>query len=201
MNKQNRKIIVFAKNPIPGRVKTRIGNVKGHDIALEIYLQLLKFTRNLISEINAEKLIYIQDNIEKDEFWTETDFKMRLQAEGDLGRKMGKALENEMEADSSVLLIGSDCGELKPEDLILAFDKLKEVDIVIGPAKDGGYYLIGMKMLHPEIFSDMPWSKPDLLNKTLSKIIEADLCYFLLPEKNDIDHWEDWIKLDWNNLI
>ncbi|WP_235296449.1 TIGR04282 family arsenosugar biosynthesis glycosyltransferase [Portibacter marinus] len=192
------KLIIFVKNAIPGTAKTRIGRIKGDDVAMKVYQRLLTYTRDLVKDLQVQKIVFYNKYIEHDGFWANHLFSKKLQVEGDLGQKMAHAFFNEFnEKVTSVVIIGSDCAELKEKDVKKAFQILENKDVVIGPAQDGGYYLLGMNEYYPELFEDKPWSQEDLLKETLATLDERGLTYELLDEKSDIDYWEDWIQLGW----
>jgi rSAM/selenodomain-associated transferase 1 len=197
LGNSRKTLIIFTKNPIQGEVKTRIGNEKGHEIALNIYQILLRYTKNIVTDIEAEKMVYFNKQPFDTAIWNTGEFQYSLQVKGDLGQKMEAAFKEQLSKSNKVIIIGSDCAELTKDDLETGFRLLEENDIVIGPAKDGGYYLLGMKQAYNFLFQDMPWSQSELLNKTLQTIKDKSLSFALLPEKSDIDHWEDWLNLGW----
>ena len=113
-----------------------------------------------------------------------------LQEGSDLGSRMHFAFQWAFNKGyESVLIIGSDLWSLKQKDIDISFKLLLTHDVVIGPAKDGGYYLLGLKQLRENIFKGMPWSTDQVLSKTLNALEGNDV--FLLEEKNDIDIIED----------
>lgn len=192
------KVLIFTKNAIEGDVKTRIGNEKGHEIAVKIYRKLLLHTRDVAQLLDCTRKVYFNREIEKEGIWDNRYFEKSLQAEGDLGVKMGTAFSQELTQDSLVILIGSDCGTLSVDHLKTAFQLLKYTDIVLGPALDGGYYLIGMKKYHDYLFKEMPWSRESLLRETIDKILKQGNTFSTLPSLSDIDYWEDWKNLGWS---
>ena len=106
----------------------------------------------------------------------------------DIGDKMHHAFENAIERGSDAcLLIGSDCPELSTEILTKAFNALKDKDLVLGPAMDGGYYLMGLKKPCPELFSDISWSTDEVLRETLTKADQLGMSVYQLPTLSDID--------------
>ena len=111
---------------------------------------------------------------------------------------MSAAFQEEFVDSTKVIIIGSDCAELSSEDIEAAFSKLRDHDVVFGPAEDGGYYLLGMNAMHEELFHEMPWSQEGLLEETLRKTSALGLSHYELPTKSDIDYWEDWEKLGWS---
>ncbi len=193
-------LMVFVKNAIPGTAKTRIGRVKGNDVAMKIYLKLLTYTRDTIQGLSSiRKVVLFNKHIETDGIWSSDVFSRRMQITGDLGEKMEAAFRQEFEAGAQkVVIIGSDCADLEDVDIQDAYARLDQNDVVLGPAEDGGYYLLGMTSMHDFLFRDMPWSTEELLPQTCSRISEKDLTYSLLTVKSDIDYWEDWVKLGWS---
>ena len=93
-----------------------------------------------------------------------------------------------------VVIIGSDCLAIKPDHLEQAFRALDTHDVVIGPATDGGYYLLGMNQLHSFLFQNKPWSQPELLNQTINDLQQKSLTYTLLEPLTDIDEWDDYVR-------
>ncbi len=185
-------LIIFVKNPEPGKVKTRIANTVGNDEAISIYKQLLEFTSKIAKSVACERYVfYFPLVLEEDMFDTEY-FHKKLQTKGDLGDKMQTAFASVLAKHKHVLIIGSDCAELTSGDIQRGFDELEENDVVIGPAKDGGYYLLGMNDLQMFLFKDMPWSEDSLLEESIMRVQDRGLNYSLLNIKSDIDYIEDW---------
>ena len=118
---------------------------------------------------------------------------------------MKNAFEKVFSAGSQkVIIVGTDIPDLSKEVIIKAFELLDSNDVVIGPAKDGGYYLLGMKKMHTKLFDKIEYSTSSVLSETLLKIKELNLTYHLLPELRDIDTEEDllnWLNHDYSNPI
>jgi rSAM/selenodomain-associated transferase 1 len=187
-------VIVFVKPPRSGKVKTRLGRTIGFDLAASVYEQLLRYTAGLCEALEETKVyIFHADFISQSSIWD--DFKNNLQIEGDLGEKMADAFRYCFEkGHQKVIGIGSDCITIKEHDLYLAFDQLDEKNTVFGPAEDGGYYLIGMQQYFDFIFQKMPWSSPDLLEKTFEACRFHNKSISLLRELSDIDNAQDLYK-------
>ncbi|EMJ88063.1 TIGR04282 family arsenosugar biosynthesis glycosyltransferase [Leptospira meyeri] len=193
---EKNKLIIFAKQPERGKVKTRLAVSIGEVQTLKIYLELLEITKKITSTLSVEKIVYWDHlhlgNTSEFEFG---DSK-KVQAEGDLGLKMKIAFENEFRSNfGKVLIIGTDCPFLTKEILEKAYHSLDETDFVIGPAKDGGYYLLGMRELFPFVFDSIPWSTSEVLPLTLDVIRKNKKTFTLLTELNDIDDifdLKDW---------
>ncbi len=185
-------LIVFVKNPEPGKVKTRIAQVVGNDKAIDIYTKLLHYTASLSESISCERYVYYFPLTLEQDMFSNEHFHKELQTKGDLGIKMQQAFTEILAKHKRAVIIGSDCAELSKADIERAFDELEEHDVVIGPARDGGYYLLGMNHLQLFLFKDMPWSSDQLLDETIMKIQDRGLTYSLLNMKSDIDFIEDW---------
>ena len=184
-------IIIFIKNPVLGRAKTRLAKSVGDEEALRIYKLLLAHTRNICEQVPAKRFLYYADEIWEDE-WSKKLFFKYVQNGKDLGDRMSSAFANALSDQNKALIVGSDCSQLQSEHIKNASKKLDEYDIVIGPTFDGGYYLIGMKKHHEHLFKKMEWSVASVYTETISRIEEAGLTYYALPKLSDIDTIEDW---------
>lgn len=172
-------------------MKTRLAAGIGEKKALEVYLHLLEITKNVALKSDCTRNVFYSDEIENDG-WDEDSFN-KFEQEGDsLGDRMNNAFEQVFALGAKkAVIIGSDCPELSADIIEKAFEILNEKDLVIGPAKDGGYYLIGMKKLYPVLFKGKKWSTASVLQETINDIIEKDLSYNLLPELSDLDNLDD----------
>lgn len=184
-------LIIFVKNPIPGTVKTRIARTVGNDRAVQVYRHLLQHTQQITRYTPYAKAVYYADFINPDDGWD--GYGKALQAGDDLGERMANAFREQFAARAEkVVIIGSDCLTITEDHLAQAFRALDQADVVIGPATDGGYYLLGMKRLHDDLFTNMPWSQPDLLDRTKAVLTASGQTVALLPELTDIDEWADY---------
>lgn len=185
-------LIIFIKNPVKGNVKTRLAKTVGDDRALEIYQELLEHTHLVASAVDASRFVFYSDEIDHHDLWETEKFSKHIQRGNDLGEKMSDAFNLIFQKGfQSAIIIGSDCFEINEKIIRDAFDSLTSHDLCIGPAKDGGYYLLGMKKLHDEIFSTRQWSHRDVFREAIKNINELNLSYFVLPELNDIDTMDD----------
>jgi uncharacterized protein len=202
-------IIVFVKNPILGKVKTRLAQDIGEAAALNIYLFLLRHTADTLRQIgtNVHKFIFFSDFIpESVDFFDKNLFYFRQQRGGTLGERMYNAFEDIFALNyKNVVIIGSDCYDLRPKHILHAFDILrpsiisdenkhnykKNVNFALGAATDGGYYLLGMRQLFRPIFFDKQWSTHTVLADTLADIARANLHADFIDTLNDIDHLAD----------
>lgn len=192
-----RILLIFIRNPIPGKVKTRLASTLGDAEALRIYHLLLEKTRLAALDCQAERWLFYSDFADAADNWPNEAFHKKVQSPGDLGARMASAFEQAFaEGAKRLIIIGSDCPELDGALLNRAFDALDEADGVFGPANDGGYYLLGIKKMHPELFQDMPWSTESVGAETLSRMAAKGLSVHLLPELTDVDTEEDWRVYD-----
>ena len=190
--KSDNLLMIFVRNPELGKVKTRLAKTVGDEMALEVYLTLLEHTRKITEDLAADKMVFYNGYINEEDLFEQHKFDKALQNEGDLGHKMLKAFEYAFTLGyKHVSIIGSDCYELTTPVLTDAFENLKQEDVVIGPAKDGGYYLIGMNTLHHQLFENKRWSTENVILDTMLDLKELNLSYALLPTLSDVDHEED----------
>lgn len=188
-------LIVFIKNPILGKVKTRIAATTGEIKALDIYKQLLEYTQKTALAFSGDRLLFYDGAVQSDTF-SELDFLKMSQKGKDLGQKMYNALSYALGFCEKAVLIGSDCPSITNEIIEEAFTNLNDNDVVIGPSKDGGYYLIGMKIANWDIFNDIDWSTNKVLNQTIEKLKKTYKTYKLLEELSDIDTEKDWVEFN-----
>jgi rSAM/selenodomain-associated transferase 1 len=188
-------LIIFVKNPVLGQVKTRIARTVGDAKAVDIYTHLLRYTQQLIESFRGQRVVYYGDFVNHDDGWN--DYDKQLQTSGDLGERIANAFQEQFAAGADkVVIIGSDCLAITPDHLGQAFAALDMADIVIGPATDGGYYLLGMKQVHSFLFQDMPWSQPELRQLTELAILQHGLTFAPLETLTDIDEWSDYEPYD-----
>jgi rSAM/selenodomain-associated transferase 1 len=190
-------IIIFIKNPELGKAKTRLASTVGPERALGIYIALLGHTRRVVSSVPARRLLYYSSFIDTQDEWSDKDFDKYLQIKGGLGEKMATAFQQAFENGAPVLIVGSDCAQLTPDILLSAIESLNKNDVVIGPAEDGGYYLLGMNRFLPELFRGISWSTEQVFPQTLTILEKLGASYGLLPTLSDIDYEEDWDKHGW----
>jgi uncharacterized protein len=194
-------LLIFIKNPIKGKAKTRLAATLGDDKALLIYKELLKHTRQITASVSAERYLFYSFFIDHQDDWSNQDFHKYLQIEGGLGEKMKNGFETVFNHHhQKVLIVGSDCASLTQDIIENAFQLLDHHDFVIGPADDGGYYLIGMNAFEPTVFDNVAWSTETVLDETIENIHHLNKDYALLPTLSDIDVEADWDKYGWEIL-
>ena len=186
-------LMIFVRNPIIGTVKTRLASKIGNKLALKVYNELTRHTASICEKIKTKKKIYYSKEIIYNDLWSDLVFQKQLQCEGDLGQRMKTAFDEAFdEGYNKVIIIGSDVYSLSELIIQQAFHKLNYHDVVIGPALDGGYYLLGLKMSYPKIFNNKNWGTKSVLKETLHDLKSKSI-FFLNPQ-NDIDDYEDLLK-------
>ena len=188
--------LVFSKAPVPGTVKTRLSPAVNETDAAQIYKGLVERTLNMISAVDNLGVQLWCTPVIDHPFFLECrekyELDLYLQCGGNLGDRMQAAIKETLWGDNSVLVIGCDCPELQAEDLSTARDKLRSgYDVVLGPSEDGGYYLIGMKELNPEIFRGISWGGATVLGETRNRIAKMGLSCYELPVHWDVDDGDD----------
>ena len=198
-------LIMFAKPPLAGRVKTRLIPTLGREGAARLYacfLQDAAETARALVEARTDVGLICEWALERgeslDEFpladWLPGRFLHRAQTGANLGARMAAALGRCLAAGRRAVLIGTDFPDLPHDILLDAFQSLENTDeprLTLGPAADGGYYLIGMNRFFPKIFADIPWSTSEALSRTMQRARELKVNVTLLPEWRDVDCTED----------
>ena len=188
-------LIIFVRNPVLGKVKTRIAATIGDENALAVYKHLLQHTKDITGGLPVTKFVFYADGVTANDLWN--GYEKILQSGTDLGERMRNAFDWVLEKGyDKIIIIGSDCFELDEKMISAAFLKLDEYDIVIGPATDGGYYLLGMQSPFKNMFENITWSSNSVFNETKKQIEQQKLSLFLLPSLNDVDEEKD-ITFTW----
>jgi len=185
------KLIVFLKSPQLGFVKTRLAIDVGAERALSIYHWLVEYTLIQAEKVDAELHLYF-NNMPADNL----NFRQRnikLQKGDDLGDKMINALMD-FKNNGPVVLIGSDCPEIIPEIIEEAYEALSRHDVVLGPAFDGGFYLIGINNIPENIFQDIEWGSSTVY-ETLTNNLNH-LSVHKLKTLGDIDSVDDFNRFE-----
>ena len=183
-------IIIFTRNPELGKCKTRLAKTIGDENALRVYKMLLQHTRSVIENLNCDKAVYYSVKVREDDLWDAKVYQKHQQEGTDLGERMLNAFVNAFENGyTNVVIVGSDLYDLTPKHLEDAFTALDTNDVVIGPALDGGYYLLGMKKAHVSVFKNKKWGTDTVFKDTVDDLNNATVCY--LEKLNDIDVFDD----------
>jgi len=194
-------LIIFLRHPKNGQVKTRLAKTTSQEFATKFYKlcaeQIIQTTKD-ISGIN--RFAFYSNQSEKKEVisWWGDKFSFISQEGDDLGTRMKNAFDKVFSTGSpKVIIIGTDIPELSKKIIFDAFNHLDENDVAIGPSRDGGYYLLGIKNMHSKLFDGIEYSTSSVLNETITKVKELGLSFQLLPVLSDVDTEEDLI--DWMN--
>ena len=188
------KLIIFLKSPRPGAVKTRLAKTLGTDAACAAYCTLVETLLREIATVENVELCFAPDDAKQEILsWLRGGWRATPQGPGDLGERLDRTFRNAF-ADGAkrVIVIGSDCPDITTVDLEEGWSTLQSNDVVLGPAVDGGYWLIGLRAPQPSLFAGMPWSTSALLQATLDRCAAAGLRVQLLRTLSDVDTEEDW---------
>lgn len=186
-------LIIFARNPVRGKVKTRLAATMGDDKALSIYQSLLKHTVQITAQLTCDCFVFYADGISLNDYWADNVYSKMNQEGDDLGSRMHHAFDTLFKLDyQKVLIIGTDCFELSSANIQKAFTSLDEYRVTIGPSVDGGYYLLGMSVFFPFLFQEKAWSTNTVFSNTTSQLLSHQISYFTLPIFSDIDTEDDW---------
>jgi uncharacterized protein len=190
-------LIVFTRYPVPGKTKTRLIPALGEEGAANLHRQMTEATLAQVRQLRADGVaieVHYAGAIADRELadWLGADLVYRSQGDGDLGERMALSIETALQAGHDrVIIIGTDCPELTTEILQLAFEQLHDRDLVLGPAIDGGYYLIGLRRFMPELFVGINWGTSAVRQQTIEIATKLGLSMGDLPLLADIDRPED----------
>jgi len=201
MDKQLAKLLVIvAKEPVPGKVKTRLFPKFSPAVAADLYRCFLHDRIQEVSTLNGvyRAIAYTPENARETFMTLALDgFELFAQQGKHLGERLNNIfLEKLSQGYKAVSIVDSDSPDLPKSLIEESFELLlsKRADIVFGPCYDGGYYLVGMRKPHPELFRDIPWSTENVLSVTLEKARKMGLNVKLLSAWNDLDTFEDLIE-------
>jgi hypothetical protein len=188
------QLIIFLKAPHAGAVKTRLAQAIGADAACAAYRRLVEVLLNRLTAIDAVELRFAPDDaLEEIKPWLRPGWRAAGQGAGDLGQRLTRAFAEAFATGARrVVVIGSDCPDVTPDDIHAAWASLGRHDLVFGPAADGGYWLIGLCRAEPRLFDGIAWSTDTVLQKTRDRARAAGLTVHLLRELHDVDSDADW---------
>ena len=188
-------IVVFARAPRLGQVKTRLASEIGPERALEIHRSMTEHVLAVVHHVGARVIVAHSPADAGPEMraWLGANITFEPQADGDLGERMAAVFERRV-ADGAdrILIVGSDCPTITVDTITSALESLDGADVVFGPALDGGYYLVAARGLHTALFRDVPWSSARTLDVSLTRAREAGQRVALLTPMRDIDTADDW---------
>jgi rSAM/selenodomain-associated transferase 1 len=196
-------IIVFTRFPVEGKVKTRLAKNMGNKFAVSFFKACAEHTfKELlkVKETGSELFLFCseENEIELVKQWTENNFNYYSQQGKDLGLKMYNAFNTVFKKGyKKVIIIGTDAPDISMNIIQSAISVLDNCSVVIGPANDGGYYLLGFKSKLVDLFSGIEWSTDSVFDNTIEKLNNSKIKYFMLGELTDIDTMEDlqyWLK-------
>jgi rSAM/selenodomain-associated transferase 1 len=193
---EKNKLIIFVKYPEPGRVKSRIASEIGAEKAAGVYSLMAETIIEKVSKTDAHETIIFFDPPEREKeiiAWLGNSVRSYEHQRGTtIGDKMSNAfLSGFSSGAEKAVLIGTDIPEITADTVRAAFKGLDETDVVLGPAEDGGYYLIGLRQPEPRLFSGISWSTNVVLAQTIDRIEELSLEYYQLETLRDIDTYDD----------
>ena len=189
----NNALIIFTRNPELGKVKTRLASTIGDEKALEIYKELLLHTMETTKNIDVDVFVFYDKKIEENDIWPNETYHKFVQSGEDLGEKMQNAFQKLFDLKyQNCIIIGSDLFDLNEKIISDAFQMFDKNDVVIGPAEDGGYYLLGLKKIIPEIFKNKKWGTSSVFEDTIKDLENLKIEY--TKKLNDIDTFEDLEK-------
>ncbi len=197
------RLIIFTRYPEAGKAKTRLIPALGAEGAAALHRQMADHTLQQVQTFQLQCSIDMDMDVEVEvrfaggnqslmQHWLGTDLTYIMQGEGDLGDRMGRSFQSAFNAGAErALIIGTDCPDLDAPVLKQAFCELQQHDLVLGPASDGGYYLIGLRCWIPPLFVDIQWSTATVLARTLAIAQELHRSVGLLPVLSDVDYPAD----------
>jgi len=192
-------LLIFTRNPELGKVKTRLAKTIGDVNALRVYKDLLQHTMEQTKNIGCDKFVFYDSAIVEGDIWKDELYQKRIQSNGDLGHKMQSAFELLFDMGyTNCIIVGSDLFDLKSELIEAAFAELHKHDVVLGPAEDGGYYLLGLREMYGPLFQNKDWGTSSVFADTLKDLKTKDI--HLMPTLNDIDTFEDLMNSNYTYL-
>jgi len=200
---QQARLILFTRYPEPGRTKTRLIPALGAQGAAALQRRMSEAVVARMVQFASQypvnpEIRYAGGNQQAMEAWLANGIPCLDQSEGDLGDRLGRAFAQAFaQGAGPVVVIGADCPGLTPALFAQAFAALAQKDLVLGPAMDGGYYLVGLARPAPDLFSEIPWGNKEVLAETLNQARAMALSTHLLEPLADVDRPEDLRYFDY----
>lgn len=195
MNSQSQQLLIFSRAPVLGEVKTRLQPEFTPEQSLALHKKMLLNTLGLSAQLNDIEVTLCCAPDKDAPFFLDRAkrFSVRLENQqgANLGERMANALSNALKNHAKVVIIGTDCPGINKEYIQKAFDALNEVDVVIGPASDGGYVLLGLKKISEALFRNISWGTDSVLEQTRKAVKELHWSSKELGIMHDIDRPED----------
>jgi uncharacterized protein len=190
-------LIIFTRYPEPGKAKTRLIPALGDVAAADLHRQMTEQTLAQVKSLQQSHPVSVEvwfagGDRDRMQNWLGADLQYQPQPKGDLGDRMAQAFQVGFDRGvKASVIIGTDCPELTAALLTAAFQALQQTDLVLGPATDGGYYLIGLRRSAPELFESISWSTERVFQQTVDIASKLNLSLSCLPMLTDVDRPED----------
>ncbi|ARV62233.1 hypothetical protein BZZ01_29630 [Nostocales cyanobacterium HT-58-2] len=197
-------LIIFTRYPEPGKTKTRLIPALGTESAANLQRQMTEYTLSQVKQLQkiapiSFEVRFAGGSLQLMQDWLGDEIIYKPQGDGDLGSRMTQSFFNAFQwGAQKVITIGTDCPDVNAQTLAEAFEQLQQYELVLGPAADGGYYLIGLQRLVPELFINIDWGTSQVFEQTMNIAQKLNLSLADLPELADIDRPEDlpiWEKI------
>jgi rSAM/selenodomain-associated transferase 1 len=190
----SQKLVDMVKAPREGTVKTRLARSLGPASACQAYRELVDCLMSSLAGLSTVELRYTPDDaVNEMAPWLAKGWSALPQGEGDLGRRLHSAvLQSFADGPARLVIVGSDCPWVTPEDIYEAWNELTDHDLVLGPARDGGYWLIGLNQPQPALFDDITWSSKLVFQQTVDRARGLGLKVHCLRALSDVDEEADW---------
>ncbi len=199
MNRSTRCTLgLFAREPIPGQVKTRLAATVGPDLSARLYAAFLAYLVARFANLGNERVLAIADESGAENGYFQAlsagRYVVTGQGRGGLGERMTEYFARAFDRGAGrVVLIGTDCPQLPRATVAAAFERLAHCDVVLGPSADGGYYLVGQSRPLPEMFQGVAWSTASVLTATTAQLRQVGATTEVLPVHIDVDDEHDLV--------
>lgn len=200
------RVILFTRYPEPGRTKTRLIPALGMEGAADLQRQMTEYIFSQLKVLQQNRTVNIEvrydgGNRNDMEQWLSSDINLLPQGQGNLGNKLQRCFTDAFSAKMKrVVIVGADCPALSSEIIEKSLDILTQNDLVLGPAQDGGYYLVGLSQPIPSLFDNIPWGTDQVLDTTLTRAKKINVTISLLEPLADVDRPEDIHHFRHNSL-
>jgi len=188
------QLVILLKAPRVGWVKTRLAAAIGHPGATAVYRRLAACVFRNLCEWPCVELRHAPDDAGGElRDWQRPGWTLAPQGDGDLGDRLARAFAEHFQAGArKVVILGADCPDVNLADVAAAVEALETADVVLGPALDGGYWLVGLREPQPDLFRDIAWSTGQVRVQTEIRAAQAGLSLARLRTLSDVDTEEDW---------
>lgn len=190
-------LIIFTRYPQSGKTKTRLIPALGEEGAANLQRQMTEYTVSKVKKFQSSAAISFEirfagGDLQLMQNWLGTELNYQLQGEGDLGKRMKNSFLSAFnQGAQEAIAIGIDCPGVNAQLLAEAFEKIRNCDLLLGPAVDGGYYLIGLKRAIEELFINIDWGTAKVLQQTVDIAQQFNLSVAYLQTLADVDRPED----------